>query len=59
MGIKVGRNSMTTSKTENFKTAIRTILFGTHQAMVLLVVHMAFIPCLDTNVTKLAICVKD
>ncbi len=33
--------------------------FVTHQAIVLLVVHMAFNPHLDTNMAKLAICVKD
>ncbi len=33
--------------------------FGTHQVIVLLVVHMAFNPRLDTNMAKLTICVKD
>ena len=33
--------------------------FETHQAIVLLVVHMAFNPRLDTNMAKLSICVKN
>ncbi len=32
---------------------------GTYQAIVLLVVHMAFNPHLDTNMAKVANCVKD
>ena len=40
------------------RSAVQNV-FGTHQAIVLLVVHMALNPRLDTNMAKLAICVKD